>query len=427
MVVSSALATDVDNRLELIIIVVVSFSYRLWFFCDAGSKKAVVRFELMVVLSDEVGNWDWDSSVDLDDIAVVILSGIATDEDTEVLSGNVVLSSVASIFEVVIVENAIVFSATSVLSVVSVETVDKLSVFDMVSDVVLFVSSFIVPVEIVDISSATVMLSPDVLVVDAVIVVNVDELSFSFVVLCTIVCVAKVCMSDKGYMLVVKLEVNVGAFSASSVLFKVGLVSDVLRTFVDVSLKFVVVCCVSIVVTENRDVNAFSVVAVPLKVVSTFMSKVDGSVDELSITFVLSAVVWVDVVSVSVVLRISGVIFVDILFVVSILDVVNIECIEESSKTVVVSSLVVSISEKVLGIYVLNELFSDDGVYSFVVLSWIVVVLVSLVCNGWKVDVASVTVWFSRASFIFDVAICWCGDVGRLVTVFTAFIVDTGV
>lgn len=71
----------------------------------------------------------------------------------------------------------------------------------------------------------------------------------------------------------------------------------------------------------------------------------------------------------SVVLRISGVIFVDILFVVSILDVVNIECIEESSKAVVVSSLVVSISEKVLGISVLNELFSDDGVYSFVVLS----------------------------------------------------------
>lgn len=68
-------------------------------------------------------------------------------------------------------------------------------------------------------------------------------------------------------------------------------------------------------------------------------------------------------------LRISGVIFVDILFVVSILDVVNIECIEESSKAVVVSSLVVSISEKVLGISVLNELFSDDGVYSFVVLS----------------------------------------------------------
>lgn len=229
--------------------------------------------------------------MDLDDIAVVILSGIATDEDTEVLSGNVVLSSVASIFEVVIVENAIVFSATSVLSVVSVETVDKLSVFDMVSDVVLFVSSFIVPVEIVDISSATVMLSPDVLVVDAVVVVNVDELSFSSVVLCTIVCVAKVCMSDKGYVLVVKLEVNVGAFSVSSVLFKVGLVSDVLRTSVDVSLKFVVVCCVSIVVTENRDVNAFSVVAVPLKVVSTFMSEVDGSVDELSITFVLSAVV----------------------------------------------------------------------------------------------------------------------------------------
>lgn len=68
-------------------------------------------------------------------------------------------------------------------------------------------------------------------------------------------------------------------------------------------------------------------------------------------------------------LRISGVIFVDILFVVSILDVVNIECIEESSKAVVVSSLVVSVSEKVLGISVLNELFSDDGVYSFVVLS----------------------------------------------------------
>lgn len=71
----------------------------------------------------------------------------------------------------------------------------------------------------------------------------------------------------------------------------------------------------------------------------------------------------------SVVLRISGVIFVDILFVVSILDVVNIECIEESSKAVVVSSLVVSISEKVLGISVLIELFSDVGVYSFVVLS----------------------------------------------------------
>lgn len=71
----------------------------------------------------------------------------------------------------------------------------------------------------------------------------------------------------------------------------------------------------------------------------------------------------------SVVLRISGVIFVDILFVVSILDVVNIECIEESSKAVVVSSLVVSISEKVLGISVLSELFSDVGVYSFVVLS----------------------------------------------------------
>lgn len=68
-------------------------------------------------------------------------------------------------------------------------------------------------------------------------------------------------------------------------------------------------------------------------------------------------------------LRISGVIFVDILFFVSILDVVNIECIEESSKTVVVSSLVVSISEKVLGISVLSELFSDVGVYSFVVLS----------------------------------------------------------
>lgn len=71
----------------------------------------------------------------------------------------------------------------------------------------------------------------------------------------------------------------------------------------------------------------------------------------------------------SVVLRISGVIFVDILFVVSILDVVNIECIEESSKAVVVSSLVVSVSEKVLGISVLIELFSDVGVYSFVVLS----------------------------------------------------------
>lgn len=68
-------------------------------------------------------------------------------------------------------------------------------------------------------------------------------------------------------------------------------------------------------------------------------------------------------------LRISGVIFVDILFVVSILDVVNIECIEESSKAVVVSSLVVSISEIVLGISVLIELFSDVGVYSFVVLS----------------------------------------------------------
>lgn len=68
-------------------------------------------------------------------------------------------------------------------------------------------------------------------------------------------------------------------------------------------------------------------------------------------------------------LRISGVIFVDILFVVSILDVVNIECIEESSKAVVVSSLVVSVSEKVLGISVLSELFSDVGVYSFVVLS----------------------------------------------------------
>lgn len=68
-------------------------------------------------------------------------------------------------------------------------------------------------------------------------------------------------------------------------------------------------------------------------------------------------------------LRISGFIFVDILFVVSILDVVNIECIEESSKAVVVSSLVVSISEKVLGISVLIELFSDVGVYSFVVLS----------------------------------------------------------
>lgn len=68
-------------------------------------------------------------------------------------------------------------------------------------------------------------------------------------------------------------------------------------------------------------------------------------------------------------LRISGVIFVDILFVVSILDVVNIECIEESSKAVVVSSLVVSVSEKVLGISVLIELFSDVGVYSFVVLS----------------------------------------------------------
>lgn len=68
-------------------------------------------------------------------------------------------------------------------------------------------------------------------------------------------------------------------------------------------------------------------------------------------------------------LRISGVIFVDILFVVSILDVVNIECIEESSKAVVVSSLVVSVSEKVLGISVLSELFSDVGVYSFVVFS----------------------------------------------------------
>lgn len=68
-------------------------------------------------------------------------------------------------------------------------------------------------------------------------------------------------------------------------------------------------------------------------------------------------------------LRISGFIFVDILFVVSILDVVNIECIEESSKAVVVSSLVVSVSEKVLGISVLSELFPDVGVYSFVVLS----------------------------------------------------------
>lgn len=215
--------------------------------------------------------------MDLDEIAVVILSGVATDEDTEVLSGNVVLSSVASIFEVVIVENAIVFSATSVLSVVSVETVDKLSVFDIVSEVVLLVS-FSVPVEIVDTSSVTVMLSPDVLGADAVIVVNVDELSFSSVVRCTIVCVAKVCTSDKGYVLVVTLEVNVGVFSASSVLSKVGLVSDVLRTSVDVSLKFIVVCCVSIVVTDNGDVL-------------TFMSEVDGSVDELSITFVLSAVV----------------------------------------------------------------------------------------------------------------------------------------
>lgn len=215
--------------------------------------------------------------MDLDEIVVVILSGVATDEDTEVLSGNVVLSSVASIFEVVIVENAIVFSATSVLSVVSVETVDKLSVFDIVSEVVL-VSSFSVPVEIVDTSSVTVMLSPDVLGADAVIVVNVDELSFSSVVRCTIVCVAKVCTSDKGYVLVVTLEVNVGVFSASSVLSKVGLVSDVLRTSVDVSLKFIVVCCVSIVVTDNGDVL-------------TFMSEVDGSVDELSITFVLSAVV----------------------------------------------------------------------------------------------------------------------------------------
>lgn len=216
--------------------------------------------------------------MDLDEIAVVILSGVATDEDTEVLSGNVVLSSVASIFEVVIVENAIVFSATSVLSLVSVETVDKLSVFDMVFDVVLLVSSFSVPVEIVDTSSVTVMLSPDVLVADAVTVVNVDELSFSSVVRCTIVCVAKVCTSDKGYVLVVTLEVNVGVFSASSVLSKVGLVSDVLRTSVDVSLKFIVVCCVSIVVTDNGDVL-------------TFISEVDGSVDELSITFVLSAVV----------------------------------------------------------------------------------------------------------------------------------------
>lgn len=216
--------------------------------------------------------------MDLDDIPVVILSGVATDEDTEELSGNVVLSSVASIFEVVIVENAIVFSATSVLSVVSVETVDKLSVFDIVSEVVLLVSSFSVPVEIVDTSSVTVMLSPDVLGADAVIVVNVDELSFSSVVRCTIVCVAKVCTSDKGYVLVVTLEVNVGVFSASSVLSKVGLVSDVLRTSVDVSLKFIVVCCVSIVVTDNGDVL-------------TFMSEVDGSVDELSMTIVLSAVV----------------------------------------------------------------------------------------------------------------------------------------
>lgn len=216
--------------------------------------------------------------MDLDEIAVVILSGVATDEDTEVLSGNVVLSSGASIFEVVIVENAIVFSATSVLSVVSVETVDKLSVFDIVSEVVLLVSSFSVPVEIVDTSSVTVMLSPDVLGADAVIVVNVDELSFSSVVRCTIVCVAKVCTSDKGYVLVVTLEVNVGVFSASSVLSKVGLASDVVRTSVDDSLKFIVVCCVSIVVTDNGDVL-------------TFMSEVDGSVDELSITFVLSAVV----------------------------------------------------------------------------------------------------------------------------------------
>lgn len=213
--------------------------------------------------------------MDLDEIAVVILSGVATDEDTEVLSGNVVLSSV--VFEVVIVENAIVFSATSVLSLVSVETVDKLSVFDIVSEVVL-VSSFSVPVEIVDTSSVTVMLSPDVLGADAVIVVNVDELSFSSVVRCTIVCVAKVCTSDKGYVLVVKLKVNVGVFSASSVLSNVGLVSDVLRTSVDVSFKFIVVCCVSIVVTDNGDVL-------------TFISEVDGSVDELSITFVLSAVV----------------------------------------------------------------------------------------------------------------------------------------
>lgn len=220
--------------------------------------------------------------MDLDEIVVVILSGVATDEDTEVLSGNVVLSSVASIFEVVIVENAVVFSATSVLSVVSVETVDKLSVFDMVFDVVLLVSSFSIPVEIVDTSSVTVMLSPDVLVADAVTIVNVDELSFSSVVRCTIVCVAKVCTSDKGYVL---------AVTASSVLSKVGLVSDVLRTSVDVSLKFIVVCCVSIVVTDNGDVDACSVVALPLKVVLTFMSEVDGSVDELSITFVLSAVV----------------------------------------------------------------------------------------------------------------------------------------
>lgn len=69
-------------------------------------------------------------------------------------------------------------------------------------------------------------------------------------------------------------------------------------------------------------------------------------------------------------LRISGVIFVDILFFVSISNVVNIEGIEESFKTVVVSSsLFVSISEKVLGISVSSELFSDVGVYSFVVLS----------------------------------------------------------
>lgn len=261
LVVFFVLVIGVDNRFEFIIIVVVLFLYWFWFFCDVGFKKVVVRFEFFVVFLDEVGNWDWDFSVDLDDIVVVILFGVVIDEDIEVFLGNVVFFFVVFNFEVEIVENVIVFFMISVCLVVFVEIVDKFFVFDMVFDVV-FVLLFSVFVEFVDIFFVIVMFFFDVFVVDVVIVVNVDELFFLFVVFCIIVCVVKVCMFDKGYVLVVKFEVNVGVFLVLLVFCNVGLVFDVLRILVDVFCKFIVFCCVFIVVIDNGDIDVFFVVDV---------------------------------------------------------------------------------------------------------------------------------------------------------------------